>query len=88
MPDHPDDAPVGDPALTTDVAPASLTGSGPAPRCRFLASGAMFHEHERPADYVDLGPFWCEMTQGCVGPDGGFVDAQQCRQGRSCFDEL
>ena len=42
--------------------------------------------HERPMG-DDEGIFWCELTDGMLGPDGNDVCAKACgKPGRSCYE--
>ncbi len=57
-------------------------------RCRFLTSKEMLLDVERdPSELAsDSGPFWCALTQTCLGPDGQLADDRGCSHGRSCYD--
>lgn len=54
--------------------------------CRCLRSKTMFYETDDRQDAENGGPFWCSHTQSLIGPDGGVVNLQHCRSGRSCCE--
>jgi len=50
-----------------------------------VVSNAMLEIHdEHDVSSQPSGPFWCVLTQTIHGPDGGLVEVDSCRPGRSC----
>lgn len=53
--------------------------------CEPMVPNTMLATHdEQDVSAPPSGPFWCVLTQTVVGPDGGIVEADRCRSGRSC----
>lgn len=77
--DHPEDA-AGEPSPPQ-----------PGPPCRHLRSKGMYVYTDdpsavEPSDY-DNTIFWCQKTLKDIGPDGGFVGREDCRDAaRHCYE--
>lgn len=55
--------------------------------CRFLMSKEMFYDSDTARDAAySSGIFQCLKTHQCFGPDGLPTDAEDCRDGRACFE--
>lgn len=62
------------------------------PRCKFLSCKSMLvygEDFESDPEYQEgYTEFWCENTGQSIGPDGGTVSLDECRDPeRSCFAE-
>ena len=61
-----------------------------SPFCRHLASKKLLLGAGPPRtdqDILDASCHtWCEQTQEALGPDQEPTDAEDCRQGRTCFE--
>lgn len=56
--------------------------------CKHLRSKEMFYsETPLTEDQYHSGVYWCEETMKGLGPDGSFVDSEECTPSRSCFEE-
>ncbi len=67
--------------------------------CHCLRAKTMFYEPVVPNAMLEVhdehgvstqpsGPFWCARTQTVLGPDGGLVEADLCRPGRTCCQNV
>ncbi len=57
-------------------------------QCKHLRCKEMFHSPDMKFDDpMHSGIFWCNQTTRGVGPDGGFVDGEECASTRGCFEE-
>lgn len=56
--------------------------------CKHMRSKEMYHS-DKPYEEDDLhsGIFWCDSTGDGLGPDGSCADSEDCKFGRSCFEE-
>ncbi len=63
-----------------------------SPFCCHLASKKLCFRTSPPQvadDVLDASRHvWCRRTQQALGPDGGVVDVEDCRSGRSCFERI
>lgn len=56
--------------------------------CKHLRSKEMFHSSgPYTQDLYSSGIFWCNITQNGRGPDGRYVDIEECSAVRECFEE-
>ncbi len=55
--------------------------------CRHVRSKESFYS-ETPLveDEFHSGVYWCDLTSDGIGPDGRSADAEECCQGRACFE--
>lgn len=64
----------------------------PKDRCRhILSKGLRIHgdDYRTPDDEIArTNDFWCQKTQGVIGPDGVLVVLSQCTQARGCYEAL
>jgi hypothetical protein len=60
------------------------------PYCRRLRCKEMFVEIETPLHPAQSGSgiYWCNHTQNCLGPDGEVADVENCKPGRTCYEEF
>ncbi len=59
-------------------------------RCRCLRSKDMFIdvEPDPTVPHMGSGISWCVHTQNCLGPDGRAASPEECKPGRSCYEEI
>ena len=58
------------------------------PCCKHLRSKEMFYNTGTPlADRSGSGIFWCAHSQHCLGPDGAPATDEDCRPGRTCYEQ-
>ncbi len=57
--------------------------------CQCLRCKEMFIETGEPFKMAETGSgiYWCSHTQNPLGPDGQVADHENCRPGRSCYEE-
>lgn len=57
--------------------------------CRFLKAKNSFGMLEEGSSWHGIEDpnttFWCNKSSGPVGPDNGFVGAENCVEGRKCY---
>lgn len=56
--------------------------------CKHIRSKEMYYD--APAggdDEFSSGMYWCARTNETFGPDGQPVERQECKAGRSCFED-
>ncbi len=64
------------------------TGSPRRCMCKHLRSKEMYHsDTPNVEDQFHSGIFWCDQTAKGLGPDGAFVDSEECTSARGCFQE-
>lgn len=58
--------------------------------CRLLLWKEKFIEAENDPTVQPSNSqiYWCSETQVCLGPDGKVASPEDCKPGRSCYDEL
>lgn len=55
--------------------------------CRHVRSKESFHSKSPLVeDQFHSGVYWCDLTADALGPDGQCADAEECTQGRECFE--
>lgn len=64
----------------------------PKTRCRHILSKGLRiwgDDYRTPIDDVArTNDFWCQRTQGVLGPDGALVVLSQCTKERGCYEPL
>ena len=72
--------------LTNETEPQTASQD----HCRFLRCKEMFIDTGRDFHMSQSGSgiYWCSHSQNCLGPDGGIVNLENCKQGRACFQPL
>jgi len=56
--------------------------------CKHIRSKEMYYEAPSGGgDGFSSGMYWCARTNETFGPDGQPVERQECKAGRSCFED-
>ena len=66
---------------------ANAQNPGRTCMCKHIRSKEMFYS-DTPfvEDQFHSGIYWCDHTDGGLGPDGQCVDSMECTQDRECFE--
>jgi len=58
--------------------------------CKCLRWKGLFIEAERDPSVPPSNDrlFWCMHTQTCIGPDNQIAEPENCKAGRSCYEDF